>query len=114
MQLRQVPGIEIVAVNEGVVDDDGVGAPSGVPAPPSPSTPTAAEVGADADARAPSEKDADARPRRPKPPRIRIIERRSPEPDRIIHRHVYHRRIGRFNLDGRRTVRAWDRAYGFL
>ena len=96
-------GIEIVAVNERVVDDHRMGAPSGMPAPTGPAAPSAAKIGADTDARPEVEEDARPRPRGPVPTRIRIVERRSPEPPGVVHRHVDRGRIGRFNLNGRRA-----------
>src|SRR5258708_38987958 len=86
--------------NEVVTDTPGAAAPPGPPAPPTPTAPATAEVSSDGNSGAEPEEDPDAGARRIIPARIRIVDRRSPDPDRIILRHVDDLRIGGLDLDG--------------
>src|SRR5438034_2276875 len=90
--------VEVVLANEGIVDDDGPGAPAGTPAPTAPATPTAAEKTSDRYA----DVEEDARTtRRIIPTRIGIVESRPPDPRRIVERYINHFRIGRHDYHDR-------------
>ena len=100
-QARRADAVEIIPVDEGVVHNDGACAPPRVPAPSTPTVPAGAEEEAYIDG--PSESEVEPRgnnaARRPIPARVGIPERRSPDPGRIIHRHVDYVGAGRLYGD---------------
>src|SRR5215471_10180407 len=79
--------VEVILSNKRVVDDDGAAAPCRMPAPTAPATPTVTEEAADPDTDAEEQTGTN---RRIVPMCIRIVDRRTPHPDRIIDRHIDH------------------------
>ena len=82
--------VEVVPMNEGIVDNDTVVNPNGMPSPSGPTTPSAAQEGDDGNAG--TEKQG-RRARRKIPNGIGIVDRRSPDPNRVLDRHVQHFRV---------------------
>ncbi len=101
MQVHAPGFVEVVAMNKRVVHDHGVGPPGGAPAPATPTVPAIAEEIAHRNRRVESEIQAAHHDgiRRPIPARIGIVLRRSPDPDRVVLRHVHHVRVHRVDID---------------
>ena len=99
--IRRIPraqGVEIVAFDERIVDNDRTATPGRMPTPSAPTVPTPAEEVSDADADA--EEDAGTHGWII-PTRIGVIDSRSPNPCWIVNRHVDDFGISRENLDNR-------------
>src|SRR5437773_12090241 len=93
-------------MNEGVVDNNIVINPDRVPAPSSPAIPAAAQKGDNRNARTEEENGS---MRRKIPTRIGVVNGRTPDPNRIVDRHVQHFRVGGNNLyDGRAALGSCD------
>ena len=96
---RQVGRIEVIAMNERVVHDNRVATPSRVPAPPPhPPHPPPKKKPMRIPGPQPNQTPA-LYGRWPVPSRIGIIERRPPDPCRVVDRHVNHVGVDRLDLD---------------
>ena len=96
-----IAAIEVVPVHERIVHHDGAVPPSRMPAPSAPAVPPGAEVDAHIDGTAESEVEPASKERalRPPPARIGIPHGRTPDPHRIVHRHVDDLGVGRLDVN---------------
>src|SRR5450755_3000723 len=85
MHVHNPRGVEVVLVDKSIVDHDGPGAPTRVPSPSAPSMPADSAI--------------DDTARRPIPAGVGIVEGRSPDPARVVNRHINDVGIGGLDSD---------------